>query len=75
MAQRTWFTMANTTIPSSLTATDLQILNRAVRRLFDVTSPPSSQDLATIRMLYRSGMSAADLIDSYDRLDANPTIC
>lgn len=64
MAQRTWFTMENTTIPAGMTATDLQILNRAARHLFKRT--PSHQDLATIRMLYRKGMSAADLMAAFE---------
>ena len=66
MAQRTWFTMENTTI-DGMTKTDLRILNLATRRLFDVKAPPTREDLTTIRSLYRKGMSGTDLIEAFEQ--------
>ena len=60
---RKWFTPETT---SGLTADDMTILNRAARNLFDV---PSNLELMNLRMLYKPGMSAKDLMDAYEDRD------
>ncbi len=64
MGCRIWFTKENT---SGLTPSDLSIINRAARNLFDVKElSPTHARLAEIRCSYKPGMSARDLIDLID---------
>lgn len=65
MAQRIWFTPANT---SGLTADDLVVLNRAVRIMHRPGSEPSHRSLAEYRFVYRPGMSASAVADAVEAL-------
>ena len=62
---RTWFTPANTQI-GNLTDADRRILNRAARNIWPPGHEPRRSDLMALRMNYRPGMSAADLIEEVE---------
>jgi len=61
VSARIWFTLANTGM-QDLHRIDLQILNRAARSIWAPGFEPRSSDLIALRMQYKSGMSAADLL-------------
>jgi len=64
---RIWFTKENSQIDDP-TDTSLRILNRAVRHLVDGHGmEPTASLLAQVRMTYREGMSAKDLIDKIEQ--------
>ena len=59
---RQWFTSLNT---EGLCGDDLRVMNRAVRHLVGDGSP-SHRLLMDVRMTYRPGMSAADVMDALE---------
>jgi hypothetical protein len=61
MSWRIWFTETNT---DGLSRADLAIINRAARRIIDQGSLETHALLMEIRMTYRTGMSAQDVIDA-----------
>lgn len=66
MPHRTWFTPVTTPIPrgeQELTIADCRILNRAARNIWKPGQEPRHSDLMGLRMNYRPGMSAADLLE------------
>jgi hypothetical protein len=63
MSQRTWFTRDNT---ANLLTEDLRILNRAARNIWKPGREPRHSDLTALRMNYRPGMSAADLLEAVE---------
>jgi hypothetical protein len=60
MAQRRWFEPTQT---GELGPADCAILNRAARNLWRPGHEPRRSDLMALRMSYKPGMSAADLIE------------
>jgi hypothetical protein len=63
VSQRIWFTSDNTT---GLRIEDLRILNRAARNIWKPGREPRHSDLTALRMNYRAGMSAADLLEAVE---------
>lgn len=60
---RTWFTKANTQMSPDLANGDLAIMNRAGRMLAGNRGTLDRGMLSEIRMQYRRGMSAQDVVD------------
>ena len=59
MAAHVWFTPE---ICEGLTAADCAILNRTARTLYRPGHEPRRSDLMALRMNYKPGMSARDLL-------------
>jgi hypothetical protein len=64
MPTRTFFTPENATMGPPLTPADLAILNRAARNIWRPGQQPRLSDLMALRMNYRPGMSAAELVEA-----------
>ena len=59
---REWFTFTNTA--SDLDKADLAVLNRAARHLVNEGNPATHLLMMEVRMKYKRGMSAQDVIDA-----------